>query len=255
MISALRYESVRIRTVRSTWVLSVLALVLNGAIAFALAETLSGEVVTVEDYRTVLTGGLAFTALFMALVGVFGYGHEYRHGTIRVTLTAVPQRGRVFLAKAVVLTLWSVLVASLALAVAWAASWAALGDRSPVPLSAEPLPRVLAGSVLLVVVWAFIGLGYAGLFRNVAAAIVLLLVVPLIVEPLLQGLLTTEFMEPVRDAGRYLPFTAAQAVTAVGEFAVPSGGRILPWEGAVTFAGFAALILALTWLVFTRRDA
>jgi ABC-type transport system involved in multi-copper enzyme maturation permease subunit len=230
VISALRYEWVRIRTVRSTWVLSVLALVLNGAIAFALAETLSGEVVTVEDYRTVLTGGLAFTALFMALVGVFGYGHEYRHGTIRVTLTAVPQRGRVFLAKAVVLTLRSVLVASLALAVAWASKWAALGDRSPVPLSAEPLPRVLAGSVLL-------------------------LVVPLILDPSCRDCSPPSSWSRSRDAGRYLPFTAAQAVNAVGEFEVAGGDRIVPWEGAVTFGGFAAVILALTWLAFTRRDA
>jgi ABC-2 type transport system permease protein len=252
--SALRYEWVRLRTIRSTWVLSLFSVLLSGLVAFLVAK--STDHVGLSDYANVLIGGAPFISLFMALVGVYAYGHEYRHGTIRATLTAVPQRASVFLAKMFVVVSWSVLVAAVSIGMAWAVGTLTLGNKAPdLSLSDSPLPRVLLGALLVVVVWALVGLGYAGLFRNVPASIVVLLVLPLIVEPLLETLLSTDFMEPVKAVARFLPFTVAHAVTAVDRFELPTGAHILPWQGAATFGGFAVLVLALASVLFAKRDA
>jgi len=43
-------------------------------------------------------------AYVLGMLGVFTFGHEYRHGMIRATLTALPQRYNVLLAKIVIIS-------------------------------------------------------------------------------------------------------------------------------------------------------
>jgi ABC-2 type transport system permease protein len=264
VIGALRYEWVRLRTLRSTWWLLVFALALNGLIAYVIARSVSaGETLDTQMVTALLTGGagvapLAFPAVFMGVVGILAFGHEYRHGLIRTTLTVIPRRGAVLTAKIVVTTLWSALVAVLALAVAYGVAALVLQDRwTPTLLSQGPAERVLAGFVALVILTALLGLALAGLFRNIPAALVVLLVTPLVVEPVITGLLTLEALEPARAVGPYLPFSAAQRMLALSreplttELAAP----LTPLGGGLTFLGYVAVITALTAVLLRKRDA
>ena len=42
----------------------------------------------------------------LAILGIFAWGHEYRHGMIRASLTALNSRTALFVAKTVVVGLW-----------------------------------------------------------------------------------------------------------------------------------------------------
>jgi hypothetical protein len=98
VIDALRFEWTRIRTLRSTYWLIGLAVLLSAVVALIIAVATRNDpnrlgVVTVGD---ILTGGgsfaLPFVPIFVAIIGVFATGHGYRHGTIHVrrARTAVP---------------------------------------------------------------------------------------------------------------------------------------------------------------------
>src|SRR4051794_35886999 len=120
MIDALRYEYVRLRTIRSTYWLIGLAvtfqLIMSMLIAWRLsvaANPPSGD--DAFDILATIGASSGFAPLFIpyiiGLLGVFSMGHEYRHGMIRATLTALPHRRTVFVAKVVSTAIVSALAA------------------------------------------------------------------------------------------------------------------------------------------------
>ena len=114
--------------------------------------------------------------------------------------------------------------------------------------------------MVLCVLFALIGLGLAGLLRALPAALVVLLVLPFVVEPVLVGLLSfVEVLEPVSGAAPYLPFTAGNALVLTEEFAAQGAAAgvalLSPLAGGLVLAGYTAVLLGLAGLLFTRRDA
>src|SRR4051794_40212610 len=102
MSDALRYEWVRLKTLRSTWWLTGLAVLATALLALTALGVHEGPL-TVEDYGNVITQpGLFFSSIFLSLIGTFSMGHEYRYGTIRPTLSAVPRRSHLMAAKVAV---------------------------------------------------------------------------------------------------------------------------------------------------------
>ena len=257
MTDALKYEWTRLRTLRSTWWLLGTSL----AIAVLVAALLSQFVDTPDGYLVPALTGFAsvtipITGILMGLVGAFAIGHEYRYGTIRVTLPVVPRRGVLLLAKVLVVAVWSVLVAAASLAVAylvvlvWPGS-TLLDD----PVSGDTVTRVLVGFVLLTLIYAMVGMALAGLLRNLPGAIVLLIVWPLVVESILQALTFIPALDGFRDEVQYLPFYAGQQLVATGPVEGNPFPVVDPWVGGAIFGG-TALVLILLWaLLFRRRDA
>ena len=47
----------------------------------------------------------------LAIIGIFAWGHEYRHGMIRASLTALNSRGALWVAKYLVVGAWVAVVA------------------------------------------------------------------------------------------------------------------------------------------------
>lgn len=79
MTDALRYEWVRIRTLRSTYWLVGLGLLLTAAVAFIIAFATRNEPADTQIVGNVMTGGGAFATIlpiFMAIIGIFATGHE-----------------------------------------------------------------------------------------------------------------------------------------------------------------------------------
>jgi ABC-2 type transport system permease protein len=261
---ALRYEVVRLRTLRSTWWLLGISLVLSAGIAVALAFVSQENDLGIQGQLSALTtgSGLFFPvpAIMAGLVGVFSFGHEYRYGTIRAALSAVPKRSALLLAKVVVTAVWAAVMAALDLGLAWLSirlvpDQTLFADGFPL----YPVGRVMIGFVLLLVLWSLCGLALAGLFRNLPATLVVLLVFPLLGEQILSAILgLVDAFDDIAWWMKYLPFGAGQAMLQVPAFfdGAPDGFYVAsPLQGGLTFAAFTAALLVITGVLFQRRDA
>ncbi len=124
MSDALRYEWTRIRTIRSTWWLT------GSALAIALLISLLLGVVGHHDFsrngasasdvdgfgpylvtQFAASGQIpSLVGFLVAMIGIFAWGHEYRHGMIRASLTALNSRSALWTAKYVVVGAWVAVV-------------------------------------------------------------------------------------------------------------------------------------------------
>lgn len=272
MIDALRYESLRLRTLRSTyWLLGValtFQLVMSMLIAWQLPTSgpLSGGDEPFGWLATIgASTGIAplLIAYVIGLLGVFSMGHEYRHGMIRATLTALPRRSAVFAAKVIT----TAVVAALA---AVACMLIALVSAFVFDVSLPSVDGVLAtgaGTTLYTVLFALAGLAFAALVRHQTAAVAMLILVPSVVEAIIRAVvlaIKTASDDPTGTGGlvsilKYLPFDAGgQMYTrlSIGDLlqnfgVVPFG----PVGGGVVMGVFVALLLCLAGFLFVRRDA
>ena len=260
MSDALRFESTRIRTLRSTYWLTGLGILITAGIAFIVAMVTRNDPISPEITANVLLGGgefATFIPVFMAIMGILAVGHEYRYGTIQPTLTAVPQRSRLLTAKIVVVCLVALGVVTVSLlinSVIGMIFWGEFPD-----LTAEPLNEVIPGYFVMVLLYAILGIALAQLFRGVPSAIVVLLVTPLIVEGLITGLATIPALDWLVPVVKFLPFTAGGRLIATGPLDTGPGGPDFGffdrWQSGGVFAAFIAIILAVAWYRFQTRDA
>jgi ABC-2 type transport system permease protein len=271
MTDALRFEWVRIRTLRSTYWLTGLALVLPALLAGLLAAFLPEDIWSEMGDSlggALLLGGLTFSplplnAIFLAMIGAFAFGHEYRYGTMLQTLAAVPKRNMLMLAKLLVVAGWSLVVAIVGVLLNWALVVGLSGHS--IDLAGDPVGPALVGYLFYVVMWGVLGVGLAALVRNLPVTIVFLFVFPLVIEPVLSAvLLLVPGLEPIREANNYLPFTAGLATA--NTFTASEAGQLVGGASptvdsparvvsGLTFALWIALILSPAWILFKKRDA
>lgn len=178
-----------------------------------------------------------------------------RVGTILPTLTAMPRRSALLAAKVLVVAAVSAAAAVATIAVCWLVGSAVRGEL--LPLGADPVPSVLVGHVVLVMLYGVLGAALGQLTRGIPGAIVIVLITPLVVEPLITALSQLDALGWLRDVAAYLPFTAGMRLVSAGMTAAgPDGEQLLGrWEGGAVFGGFIALLLAVAWVLFKRRDA
>lgn len=260
MSDALRFEWVRLRTVRSTYWLLALALLLNALIALAIGlASRADQSGPFELDGLLLTGAtqfvpLPFAAVFAGILGVLAMGHEYRHGTIRPTLTALPSRSVLVAAKVTLVAAIGALLAVASIALNWLVGLLARGE--PPSFTGPGTAPALGGYVIFVALWGVLGVGATLLVRNVIGVIVALLVLPLIVEPLLSALSNVPALDWLKPIVRYLPFEAGSRMVATVDLSDFIGGEQLGRVASgLVFAGLVALVLIPAWVLFDRRDA
>jgi ABC-2 type transport system permease protein len=196
----------------------------------------------------------------MGLLGVFAFGHEYRHGTIRAALTVLPRRAALAGAKMLVVAAWALAVALggvlVSTGVLLTVGQNKFGDN--VGLGSPGMARVATGAVLYVALTALAGLALGWLLRSLPAAIVLLVALPVMVEPALQLVLSADALH-LDGWNRYLPFSAGARMYAYSTqvTAGPSAFRndLSPLAGGLVFATAIALILGAALVLFQRRDS
>ena len=160
--------------------------------------------------KAVFTGGLQVGYLLTLSIGVLTIGSEYRHQTITATFLAIPRRGRVMAAKVVSLLAIGVLYGLLSLAGAVGAGTLVLTSKGIAPFADTSIWRTLALSLLVLGLWALIGLGAGILIPNQVAALLISVAVAWIVEPVLG--LVLALTDWGKSISPYLPSRATSAM-------------------------------------------
>ncbi|WP_020388319.1 ABC transporter permease subunit [Kribbella catacumbae] len=217
---------------------------------------------TAGTLGNILTGTFAGLIAVVVVAALF-ITTEYRKKLILVTLTASPKRGRVLLAKAIVLGAVT-FVAGLAGAVVAIQLGERLARSNGVylfPVTSSTELRVALGTAALLAAASVLALSVGAIFRTSAGAVTT--VIAAIVLPYL--LVANPFMPA--DAARLLTRVTPAAAFAVQQTLVqypqvenpytPYNDYypLAPWAGLAVLAGYAVASLAIAAVVLRRRDA
>ncbi len=251
MFATIKSEFRKLITVRSTYFISGLALLIVTFYAFYI-EGIRVNPQSLADPGRLASepiGAIGAVGLIISLVGLLLLTHEYRYNTIMYTLTATKNRVRTLIAKIIVISGYAL---SMSLIVAVLAPTMAY-------LGAQVSGHQLVHQVIPVwdLLWRvlFYGWGYAmaallfaSLIRNQVGSIIAVFVIPGTVETLLSLLLKSNTV--------YLPFTALSQVVVLGGQQGPiQTGHLSPAKGALVFGVYLVIGWAVALFLFVRRDA
>jgi ABC-2 type transport system permease protein len=197
--------------------------------------------------RLSLTGIALGQAVVVTLAGL-AMGGEYDSGMIRVTLAAVPRRLTVLTAKATVVGAASLVAGTAAVAGCLLVGRLVLPAGSHA-LAGVPTLRAAAGSVLYLVLIAWLGLGVATAVRGSAAAIGTVLCLLYLFPVLTQAVGDPSWQRRLQQIGPMPAGLAIQSTTGL------SGLPISPWAGLGVLAAWTAAALLAGGLVLWLRDA
>ncbi|QNN53785.1 hypothetical protein [Nocardioides mesophilus] len=272
MTDALRYEWVRIRTVRSTYWLTgialLFALLVSIAVSWAMRATFgTAEGPSPEDLREIgpwlgtqfaRAGAPYFIAYLLAMIGILGWGHEYRHGMIRATLTALPSRPTVWVAKYVVTSVWVAVTVLACYLLATVVGWLFLSGLDVAIFTGETWQGLLR-AVLYAVVLSCLAMAFTALVRNQTAALVFLFIWPLAIENIIQLMFfIVPGLNDHAELPRFLPFSAGNRINSDTVFAPGDTlfGSPLTWVGGLlVFGGVTVVAMVASASLFSRRDA
>jgi ABC-2 type transport system permease protein len=184
--------------------------------------------------------------IFSAIVGIILITTEFRHVTSRPTFLVEPRRGRVIASKIVIAAAVGLLygVACVAVSLAVTVPWlSAKGVR--IDWVANGLIVVMVGALFVVAIFAVVGLGVGVLFRNQVAAVISTLAYLFVLEPLVS------VIPVVKDAYRYLPGAAGDALTGVSRNQVM---LLANWQGGLLLLGWGLLFAFIGWILTVSRD-
>jgi ABC-2 type transport system permease protein len=251
-----RSELTKVRSLRSTWLVLAAAVLVTVGLAAAFGygyghRVRAGEVAgTAANAVDATFIGLDLLSLIVGVFGILQLSGEYGSGLIQASLTAVPRRWPLIIAKALVLL--TVLVPlSVLVCVASFLACQALAGSSGTSLGATGVLRPVIGAAAYPVASALLGLGIGALLRHTAGSVTAFVGGFLLIPALLPAALPDRIAD---DTLPYLPITAGQAMYAMGH---PSGTVHLlsPAAGAAVLAAWVLAVLALGTLALHRRDA
>ena len=258
MTGALHAEWTKLRTVSATgWLLLaaiVLMVALSAVVALALTDSATGAG---EDLTKLSLTGTQLGQAVIVILAVQTISLEYSTGMIRATLTAIPRRRTVLLAKGTVLAvlvlaagvvavLGSVLAGRLILP---SSGFTPAHGYAAVSLAHGATLRAAAGTVLYLALIALLSLGIATAVRESAVAIGLVLGL-LYVFPILAAVVGDPTIK--RHLQQIAPMSAGLAIQATIHLRhLP----LAPWAGLGVLAAWAAAALLVGGVVLARRDA
>lgn len=269
MTGALRYEVMRIRTIPSSYWLAGIAITITVGItlllcwAVASGDELQAEFAGPEVTLWVVTGGATFAvmpvlaAALSAVIGAMSIGHEYRYGTNKATLTAIPDRVAVLAAKILVLTAWVTAIVVTILLINLFFVWLFVSD----PELGSGVVRPLVNYWGYCVGFALAGFALSMIFRHQTGAVVAVLLWPFVLEPIINAVLTAigeQSQAGLRELTNLLPASAGRRsmfypyvdFAGFGEFDTWGVGAstLVFWVGVLILVGTGATL-------FIKRDA
>ena len=271
MIDAIRYEVTRLRTIRSTWWLTGIALVVGvgiaGLMAWGIGRSISnGEEMSADDLRELgamlvtqlaATGQVPYLVGYtLAIIGILAWGHEYRHGMIRASLTALNSRSAFWIAKYVVVGIWVALVALAVMLLSMLVSLVFLSDQSEHIVNGDVV-QMFGRATLYAVLLTWLAMAFTSITRSQAFALVFIFLWPLLVEPIVSVFFAV--VPALRDHSeltRFLPFNAGtNMLSTVSKATSTFGEPLSPLGGGLIFGGTAVVLMVVSYLLFQKRDA
>lgn len=239
--------------------LSALVNAFGGLFTASLADLGSPSLLPVS-----LAYSLSLTSVFAALYGVVTAAGEFRHRTITTTYLQARGRGSVLAAKSAVA---AGVGAVYALGAALSGVPAGLLGGGSAPDAASVL--VVTGiGVVVVALWAVLGIALGTVLSNQVVALVVTLVYLLLGEFLLSPLLTRAGSPTVARLSSYLPGNAGDVALYDLPVRALSGADARPvlellagvsapppwWGALIVLVFWTAAAAAGAWLVGDRRD-
>jgi ABC-type transport system involved in multi-copper enzyme maturation permease subunit len=282
MIPTLKAEFKKLLTVRSTYILVLIALCMTGFFTYmstapsvyeeypaeesstqttadnkqeqAAANQQPPEPISVtvshdlskEKVLTNMIDAIPVVTIFIAIAVVLLMAHEFRYNTINYTLTSSNSRTKVLASKLIVSIIFVIIAALLAIGVTVVSTYVAVSIKNlNLPPQDYNWTYVLARLVGYCLGFSLIGLAIVTIVRNTVVGIVSLLMLPTI-DAIVAGLLSTRNIE----ATKVLPYSALgrinNLVNDLASFGIREGtidAQMLP----ATLLGASAVVIA--WLI------
>lgn len=255
MGNAIRAEFRKFFTTRLWWGMLIPVFAVGGLMAL-LGVTLfdGGETETgggmpglsnPQAVSSVYTFGLSLSRLLLLAIGVMSIGAEYRHKTITGTFLATPVRGRVMGAKVISLLAIGAMYGIVQTIAAVGVGGSMIASKG-FALFPEGVVRSLLLGLLVLGLWALIGLGVGILIPNQVAALLIAIGFAWILDPILSLVFASQ------DWGKGLvPYFPSQLTSAIVNSVTDPGMSVTPlsWQAAsVWLLVYAALLAGLgTW--------
>lgn len=250
MRHALLSELRKLRTVRSTYVALILALLYVVFMSFYIEGYWGGSgsaagAKTEFAYTEIIRNLAMGTWIFLVPIGILSVVHEYRYNTIMHSLTVANSRTNVLLAKLISIALFSLAFGLAVFGIGLAAYTLGANLRGGgLPPQTVDWPTALGTSLFYLFGYSMLGAMLGFLTRNIVAAILILLLGINLAETLLALLL--------KDNTVYLPMQALQQVISPGSL----GDNILrPMQAALVFLAYLVIGWVVAWYLFLKRDA
>jgi hypothetical protein len=267
MRSALVAEYRKFFTTRMWWVLlvtmAVLMVGMAAGLAFATTVPVSeggmepppilgmdGADIALSVYS--IAAGLGY--VFPVIIGAMSVTGEFRHQTITPTFLAEPRRSVVLGAKllgAIPLGLFFGIAGTLTTVAGAAGMFAIRGEDAF--LSDPDVLRGLGTSVVALVLWTLVGVGFGTVLKNQVASIVVILAYNQLVEPLLRILFSS--VDALKGAAKFFPGAAADAL--VGSSLYANYGEVFlldRWQGFLVLLAYGVCFTAIGRFTTFRKD-
>ena len=251
-VAVLDAERIKLATTRSPWWTAIAVAVLSLGLAAIQASVAYGPAPLPPEKAAI--GVAVFGVPVLMVLAAMTVTGEYRSGMIRTTFMATPNRTMILVAKAIVAGVFSGVYTALmvigAVVIARMAAPPLVGVESHLSLAAPDTWRVVGAIALYGVLTAVLGVAVGALVRHAAGAVAVLLMWPLVAEPILGNLPNIG-----SEVGPYLPFGNAFLFTRV-EWLYPVYD--MPWDEAGSLLYFATVVVVIyvaAIVVVNRRDA
>lgn len=252
-MGVLAAERIKLTSTKSPWWCSLIVVGLSIGFAALLAlvtrnvpENEGGPPLTV-DVATVGVSG--FGVMVLMIMAALTVTSEYRFGLIRTTFQAVPNRTKVLLTKTGLIGAYAVLLATVLAFAAFAVAKAIGGPEASEQLVLEGNWRMILSIPIYTLLCVMIAIGVGALVRQSAAAISLIVLWILLIEPLV-GVLGSVG----REINAFLPFANANRFMAAPD--VPSEDwHWGVWGSLIYFIVFTLVVYGVALVVTNKRDA
>ncbi len=235
-----RAEALKLSTIRTTWLMLGLGLLVEGLFAGLYVGLASladiGPIVEVET-------GTGLLMLLVLVLGVLAITTEFRHGTASTTFLAAPRRYPVMAAK-----LGAVLAAGVLAGLAFVAVNAGLAlplfsSREGSLPPADEIVSIYAGVVVSFALLCAFGLGVGAIVRNQVGAIIAALAFFFVLSPLPELL--------PGNIGDYFPAQAIGSLHGLPEATEEGLGQV---AGGLVLAAWSAALFLIGTVLIHRRD-
>lgn len=254
LAGTLRSEFTKLRSVRSTY-FTLIAFFLAGIVFSVVAadgNRGNARLPGFDPTATSLRGAVYLGELIVVVIGALVITSEYGTRMVSTSLTAMPRRGALYTAKALVLACVALVVALITSFASFFAGQAVFAStHAGASITSPDALRAVLLSAAVVTCFALLAFGLGAIIRHTAGAITSLFGVVFLI-PLLAQALPSDWYH---DIARWLPGGIALNPIVTTK-PIPGTSYLFgPYGQLAVFAGYAAVSVAVGAVLFLRRDA